>query len=92
MAITCTPTIKILDAATKRVSISCDMQVDDSEIINVTIAEAVVGTAEEKTEVANIIWKKFLYKYNKQILKDNYASEVATLEAALKANIEGRTI
>ena len=92
MAITCTPIINVLDVATKRVSVSCGIQVDDSEIINVTIAEAVVGTAEEKTEVANVIWKKFLYKYNKQVLKDNYASEVATLEATLKANIEGRTI
>jgi len=92
MAITCTPTITVLDAAEKKVRIRCTISVDDGPEQIVTMEKADISTSEKKIEAANIIWKKFLVKHQKQLAQDAIAHELAALETALKTNIEGRTV
>jgi len=92
MAIVCTPTITVLNAADKRVSISCNIAVDAKPEIAVALAEADISTPEKKIEVANILWQKFQVKYAQQTAEANIAAEITSLESALKANIEGRVL
>ena len=92
MAITCTPAITVLDAAEKKVRIRCTISVDDGPEQIVTMEKADISTPQNKAEIANTIWKKFLVKHQQQANLDGMASELEALEGALKTNIEGRVI
>jgi F0F1-type ATP synthase gamma subunit len=58
----------------------------------VSLANADISTTAKKTEVLNTIWNKYLTKVAEQALLDSIAGEIASLEAAAKVNLEGRTI
>ena len=92
MAITCTPTIRPVNVAEKKVRVECLIAVDDAPDQIVIVEEADISTPQNKAEIANTIWKKFLVKHQQQANLDGIASELEALEAALKTNIEGRVI
>jgi len=92
MAITCVPTITIMNIAEKKVKVECLITVDAGHIYSVVVQEADISTSAKKAEVANIIWAKLLVLHQKRLLEDGVATEIENLENILKKNIEGRAV
>ena len=92
MAINCIPTITVVDIPAKIVKIMCVVSVDAGIAHTVVLEHADISTVAKKTVVANTIWNKFLALRAIQLQKEGVAGELASLETALKTNIEGRTI
>ena len=92
MAHTCEPTITPLDIPSKIVRITADIAVDVGPVHTIVLRAVDISTTAKKVEVANILWNKFLVKYAQQLAEEGIAGELNDLEAALAADIEGRTI
>ena len=92
MAHTCEPTITPLDIPSKIVRITADIAVDEGPVHTVVLQAADISTTAKKAEVVDILWNKFLVKYAQQLAEEGIAEEIADLETALAADIEGRTI
>jgi len=92
MAIGCIPTITVVDIPAKIVKIVCVISVDGGPAHTVILQNANISTAAKKTEAANTVWNKFLALRAIQLQIEGIAGELASLETALKTNIEGRTI
>ena len=92
MAHTCEPTITPLDIPSKIVRITADIAVDAGPTHTVILQAADISTPAKKAGVADTLWTKFLVKYAQQLAEEGIAEEIADLETALAADIEGRTI
>jgi hypothetical protein len=91
MAVNCNSTITVLDIPNKIINIKADISVDAGPTHTVIVENGDMSTGPKKAELANIVWEKFLVKYNQQLAEEGIAQEVADLETALNTNIEGRT-
>lgn len=94
MAFTWTVKITPIDIPKKIVSVNCTVidTADSDKEYTVLVANADISTAAKKTAVLNILWNKFVAKYQQEQLLKSIASEIATLETAAKTNLEGRSI
>ena len=92
MAITCESTITPIDIAKKIVKISANITKDAEPAYEVVVENADISTPEKKAAVADVIWKKYLFKRNQQIALDNIQPEINQLQNDLNSNIEGRAV
>ena len=92
MARTCVSTITVLDIPNKLIKMSADISEDSGPVHTVVVENGDMSTGPKKTELANIVWNKYIVMYNKQLAEEAIAAEVATLEGSLNTNIEGRTL
>lgn len=94
MAFTWTVKIIPIDIPKKIISVNCMVvdTVDNNKEYSVSVANADISTAAKKTATLNVLWNKFVVKYQHEQLLKSIATEIATLEAAAKTNLEGRTI
>lgn len=92
MAISCLPTITVVDISKRIVKIVCVITVDETHSYTVSVENADISTSAKKTEAANSIWAKLLVMHQKRLAEDSVQAEIAALTLALKTNIEGRVI
>lgn len=89
-------TVKItpIDIPKRIVSVNCTVidTSDSNKEYAVSITNADISTAAKKIAVLNSLWSKFVVKYQQEQLLKSIASEISSLEAAAKSNLEGRTI
>ncbi|MBN2591644.1 MAG: hypothetical protein JXA96_17390 [Sedimentisphaerales bacterium] len=92
MAISCDSTITVLDIPNKIINIKADISVDEGPTHTVIVENGDMSTGLKKAELANIVWDKFLVKYNQQLAEEGIADEITALETALNTNIEAREL